>query len=263
VSETPYPAHLYALLHRGTPGDQVFYAERCAGASQVLELGCGFGRVLETVARAGHPILGLERDRDLLALAAERRSRLEDPIAQRITLLRGDMRRFALSRRFDRILIPHSGLYCMLSEDECVSCLACAAAHLTPEGLLILDAYAADSFHAIAQATMPLRSSPKTAWQDEEFEPLVSVEEGDRVYDVREASRWTPDQQRLDVIYRYTPRDGGEAIDGHIPQRYLLGSQLPALLEAAGLRLLLLHGDFRGSAFTEESEQLVAVARRA
>ncbi|MBW2273924.1 MAG: class I SAM-dependent methyltransferase [Deltaproteobacteria bacterium] len=263
MSEAPYPADLYALLHRGTPGDLAFYSRQCAGASAVLELGCGYGRVLEALARAGSRVLGLERDGDLLALAAARRRRLEAPAAQRIALVRGDMRHFELTRRFDRILIPHSGLYCLLSEVDCTRCLECVAAHLTDDGLLILDAYAADSFHQLAEATTPLRTTPDPHWEDEEFEPLVSVEQNGRVYDVTEASRWTPAQQRLDVVYRYRSRDGGAPSDGHIPQRYLLASQLPGQFEAAGLQLLSLHGDFRGNPFREDSEQLVAVARLA
>jgi hypothetical protein len=173
------------------------------------------------------------------------------------------MRRFALSRRFDRILLPHSGLYCLLSEADCVRCLACIAAHLETGGLLILDAYAADSFHQFAEATTSLKSSADGHWKDEEFEPLVSVAQHGRVYDVSEATRWTPGDQRLDVVYRHRPRDGGSPVDGHIPQRYLLACQLPGLLERAGLRLLSLHGDFHGGSFGEESDQLVAVARRA
>ena len=36
---TPTLARLYAMLHRGTPGDRAFYREVCRGATTVLELG--------------------------------------------------------------------------------------------------------------------------------------------------------------------------------------------------------------------------------
>ncbi len=42
----PYPPALYAELHVGNPGDLAFYREHCVGASSILELGCGYGRVM-------------------------------------------------------------------------------------------------------------------------------------------------------------------------------------------------------------------------
>ena len=39
-------AELYALTHRGNPGDIAFYGDVCRGAKSVLELGSGSGRLL-------------------------------------------------------------------------------------------------------------------------------------------------------------------------------------------------------------------------
>ena len=54
-------AELYALTHRGTAGDVGFYRRACAGASSVLELGCGSGRLLKRLARPGRQLVGLDR----------------------------------------------------------------------------------------------------------------------------------------------------------------------------------------------------------
>ena len=48
---TELEAELYALTHRGNPGDTEFYARRCAGAGSVLELGTGYGRLLPALPR--------------------------------------------------------------------------------------------------------------------------------------------------------------------------------------------------------------------
>ncbi|MEZ4265484.1 MAG: class I SAM-dependent methyltransferase [Myxococcota bacterium] len=62
-------ARVYDLLHRGTPGDIAFYRHVCAGAASVLELGCGSGRVLVELARAGLTMTGLDHDPAKLARA--------------------------------------------------------------------------------------------------------------------------------------------------------------------------------------------------
>ena len=58
----PYPAKLYSLVHRGTPGDVPFYREACADAGAILELGCGYGRILEALAMPDRLLIGLDRD---------------------------------------------------------------------------------------------------------------------------------------------------------------------------------------------------------
>ena len=63
------PAELYARLHRGNPGDLDFYRRACAGASSVLELGCGHGRVLRAIATPETHLVGVDLDPELLALA--------------------------------------------------------------------------------------------------------------------------------------------------------------------------------------------------
>ena len=60
---------------------------------------------------------------------------------------------FGLAGRFDRVLIAYNSLYCLESEADQVSCLANAARHLTPEGRIVLDAYAIDAFHFEADET--------------------------------------------------------------------------------------------------------------
>jgi hypothetical protein len=67
-------------------------------------------------------------------------------------------------------------------EADWTSCLACVASHLAADGLLIFDADAADTFHHRAEATTTLRSPAEGRWRDEEFEPLVSVEQDGCVY---------------------------------------------------------------------------------
>lgn len=254
-SPPPYPAELYELVHRGTAGDLAYYRRVCADASAVLELGCGYGRVLEAIGALGVDVTGLERDPELLARAADRLARRD----LRAQLVEGDMadfdaaRTFAPDGGFDRILIPHSGVYCLPDEEACVACFRCCAATLRPGGRLVFDAYDADAFH---------RDEDPADHVDDRLEPVVSVEHDAKLYDVFERSRWDPGPQRIDVTYEYIPRGGGAVLQGRLFHHYLLRDQIGPLLEAAGLQLESLDGDWQGHPVSSESDMWVATAAR-
>lgn len=242
-----YPADLYAAVHRGNEGDRRYYRLVAAGARDVLELGCGFGRIASALSLDGVDVVGLDLDPEMVELA--RRA------APRATLEVGDMRRFALSRRFDRVLIPYNGLYCLLTREDVVQTLRLAAEHLRKDGLVVFDGYNADPFHRAS-------TDDDGDWDEESFVKTVRAR-GTR-WDVFERSRWDRSTQRIDAVYRHRPRDEGHApVVASIPQRYLLGAQIEGLLADAGLELLALQGGFDQQAYeTLESPSLVVVARR-
>jgi len=245
----PSEARLYALTHTGTPGDADWYVARCARASSVLELGCGAGRVTRPLAAPGRCTVGMDLDPGLLRLARRGRG------AGGVHWVRGDMRRFAFATSFERILVPHSGLYALLSEADCERCLRRVAHHLAPGGRFCFDVYAADAFH--------FEADPKDVERDE-LEYVTTLEHADRRYDVFERCRWHRAEQRLDVVYEYVPRAGGASLQARVPQRYWLWQQIEPLLARAGLVPCAVSGDFAGGPVRPEDDALYVVeARRA
>lgn len=245
-------AELYALLHRGTPGDEAFYLRECRDADSLLEFGCGHGRLMLPLARAGHRVTGIDLDEGLLNLA--RASFATQPTAaDRATLRRGDMQTVSLAGHFARVIIPYNGLYCLESESEQVSCLANAARHLAPGGRIIFDAYAIDDFHFEADEDE----------DDADHDPVDSLSWRGTVWDVYESSSWERRTQRLQVHYRYQARDTSDPIYQRIDHHYLLTGQIPRVCEAAGLRILRIAGGFQGERFNQHSEHLTCVAEAA
>ncbi len=238
----PYPADLYEAVHSGNEGDIDFYRAACTDARDVLELGCGWGRIAGALAADGKQVTGLDIAADLL-----RRGRETYP---RVEFVEGDMRTVNLGRRFDRVLIPYNGLYCLLDEDDVVATFRRARDHLRSEGLLVFDAYAADTFHN--------DSDDDADWDEAAF--VKTVHALGRTWDVYERSRWVREQQRIDAIYTHIARDDTAAVTSAIPQRYLLRGQLPRLLEEAGLSLVELRGGFRDEPLESTSALLVAKA---
>lgn len=244
-----YPPQLYAALHSGTEGDLEFYRSATDGCARILELGCGFGRVLEALAQPERSLVGLDLDAGLLAMAQARVDALPKP--RTIELSAGNMQTFELDRTFDCILLPYNGIYCLLDESAVVAMLERVRAHLAPGGRFIFDAYEADDFH---------RGAGDESWGDDDWAELALIEVPAGVYSVYERSRWDRGKQRIDVDYRHIPVGGGATIDTELPQRYLLSDQLEPLLGRAGLELQRFERAFDGSPRNANAEQWVAVA---
>ena len=243
-------ADLYALTHRGTPGDTAFYTRVCAGAERVLELGSGYGRLLKVLARSGRELVGLDCDRALQAAAKHGLQRL--PLVKRssVRLVHGDMRRFELGSSFDRVLLPYNGLYCLLTKRDALACFRAARAALVPGGVFAFDVWNAHSFQREPAATSVADDST----------PIVTLRHAGRTWDVFEHTRVRRAAQRLHVTYHYQPREGGAARVIPIAQRYYLAPELSELLGRAGFKIVTRLGDFSGARFTKRAPLLIVVA---
>jgi SAM-dependent methyltransferase len=234
---TELEAELYALTHRGNPGDVEFYVRACAGAQRVLELGTGYGRLLPALLGTAERVVGL--DREAAFLRAARRSVRRSNVAARgaLQLVQGDLRDFELRGRFDRILLPYNALYCLLGRRELGRCLARVRAHLAPGGQFIFDVWSADRF---------LRSARASGHRDDP-DAIVSVSHRGQVWQVFERSRLSSARQRLDVRYTYVSHPAGTVVEIPIPQRYASARELEEHLGRAGLRVDARWGDFGGA----------------
>jgi SAM-dependent methyltransferase len=122
-------------------GDVAFYLE-CARefGEPVLELGCGTGRVLIELAKAGHEVTGLDLSATMLAVAQERVAR--DPkAARRVRLAQGDMTHFDLGQKFALVLIPARAFHHVVDATDQRAALNCIRTHLNRGGHLVIDLF--------------------------------------------------------------------------------------------------------------------------
>jgi SAM-dependent methyltransferase len=251
-------AELYAAIHDGTPGDVDYYLAQAGTPTDVLELGCGAGRISLALLQAGHRVTGLDLDAQALALLRRRLATRPTRLRRNLTLVHGDMRDFQLTQRFARILIPYNALYCLEDDAQKIACLRQARAHLAEDGQVILDAYVIDEFHALSE---PVEDD------DGDDAPVASVSWRGQPHQVFESTRWDRDAQRLEVTYRFVPRDGnvnGTDDGGDTPSQvlfhhYLLTEQIEPLCRRAGLALVQTCGDFDGSPLTPSSPLMACV----
>jgi SAM-dependent methyltransferase len=99
-----------------------------AAGGEVLDLGCGTGRVALHLARRGHPVVGVDVEAELLAALAARGAELP------VQTLHADAREFELGRPVALALAPMQTLQLLPESEDRVACLRRVAAHLEPGG---------------------------------------------------------------------------------------------------------------------------------
>ena len=117
----------------------VRFWQRLAAAQDgpVLELGCGTGRILAPVARAGATIVGIDRSAPMLARARRRLARARVPAL----LLRGDIRSLPFRRRvrFSLVMAPYGILQSLTRERDLAATLDAVSGVLRRGGLFAID----------------------------------------------------------------------------------------------------------------------------
>jgi SAM-dependent methyltransferase len=136
MSTSPGGAAVWHDLECGAyTADLALWLELARGAAnqpaQILDLGCGTGRVALRLAAAGHELTGLDIDRDLLATLHARAAQQD----LHVVGTQGDAREFDLARQFDLVLAPMQLVQLMESDTERLALLGHARDHLLPGGI--------------------------------------------------------------------------------------------------------------------------------
>jgi len=141
--EYAFVADLYDHVgpYRSRPDVAFFLNEAVNAGSPVVELGCGTGRVLIPIARAGVEIVGVDSSPHMLSVCRERIGREPEAVQSRVRLVHADMRRFDVDRRFTLATIPFRPFQHLLTVDDQLACLAAIRRHLVDGGRLILDIF--------------------------------------------------------------------------------------------------------------------------
>lgn len=225
------------------------FAERCG--SPVLEIGCGTGRVLLPLARAGFRVTGIDISPAMLDIA-ERKLGAAD-LAGHARLVRSDARSFQLPEQFAMAFIALNSFMHFSALDEQLSVLSCIAGHLTPGGLLILDLFNPD-LTQLREARGLLvhdytRPHPSTGHAVSKFH----------------SSRVDIADQRLDVTFIYDEQDDSGVVTRLVApfaMHYFWPRELSLLLDRAGFEIERTYGSYDLEPYTADSERLVAVATR-
>lgn len=226
--------------------DLPFWRQMIAGRREpTLELGCGTGRLLVPLARAGATMVGVDRSMPMLSRAMARRRRL--PRAARPGIVHGDIRALPFRpRTFGAVLASYGMLQSLLSDRDLEAALAEAARVLARGGLLGADL---------------VPDLPR--W--EEYGPEVRMSgrlrSGARVTlveSVRQNRR-----RGLTIFDEEFVARRGRRVERHqftLTFRTLPMADMLARIERAGFRIDAVLGDYRGGAWDERADVWVVLA---
>ena len=241
-------ARLYHAHHARHKEDLTFWLElaRLQG-DPILELGCGSGRVLLPLAQAGHSVLGLESDANMLAVLREN---LPPGLIERVEMIQADMAAFELGRQFALILLP-CNTYSTLTAQARRATLGCVQRHLAPRGL-----FAVSLPNPSLLRQLPACSQPEV---EEHFPHPLDGEP------VQVLSSWARSAAHFVVRWDYDhllPDGSVERISMQARHELASADAYLAELGAAELHPLALYGDFDRSPYSPEAPYLIITARR-
>jgi len=242
----------------GTRADVGFYVEeaaRAGAASRVLELGCGTGRLTLPLARAGHPVTGIDLSPAMLARAREKLAAEPDMVRERVTLLEGDVRRMSLADEpsFDLVVAPFRVLQHFDAIDDQLDVLAGARRRLRPGGRLVVDVF---------NPSYPMMTLDRSAEvEDTPEQPLPDGRTLRRTVRVT-AVHWAEQVSDVELIYHLRTGDGTERAVQAFRMRWFTPAELTHLVARAGLRLEALYGGFDRRPLDDEAPEIVVVASR-
>jgi SAM-dependent methyltransferase len=247
-------ARYYDLIHAELTADiglVLAMAGQVGGG--VLELGCGTGRLLIPLARAGHRVVGLDNSPAMLARARTKVAAEAEVVRERVQLVEGDMKDFELGEQFGLVIFPYNTLL-HLEPAMMEKAFRCAGRHLAAAGRVLVD---------IVNPLLAAQTPEDRMLTLERV--MVDPETGETV--VQMASSWVDQEKQvlhITWLYDASPAEGGPVRRTVVEAKYhyLYPHELELLLDAAGLRLAGLFGGYEDEVFEEGSERFVVVAKR-
>ena len=243
-----YPL-LYQAQHRDYVEDLPFWHNlgRLHG-DPILELGCGTGRVLISLAESGHTMYGLDYNPGMLAVC---RLQVSPSVASRVYILQADLTAFHFDMLFPLIILP-CNTYSTLEEQTRRSALECIHKHLLPGGIFSVSIPNPEIL-ALAEST-----------EQAEIEmSILHPETGNPVQISYEIAR-TPHQIALNWHYDHLKPDGNVSRLSMPTQHKLLTiDQYLHEFHQARFKVQDMYGDFNFSPLLSESPELVIIAKRA
>lgn len=220
-----------------------------ASQGEVLEIGCGSGRVLQQIARAGITITGIDNSEAMLALARVKLSRKPE-LAARAKLINANMTTFTLDEKFNLIIAPFNTFMHLLNVSDQIAFLTCARRHLNDGGSLVLDL-----------------TNPAPAYTDtnESLTLERTFRDGESNLTIQQFATTRVDRvnQLAHILWQYDAIDSqGDIKRTLLPLelRYTFPAEMSLLLEKCGFKLSHLYGDYDESPLEEESERMIVVA---
>ena len=246
-------ARFYDLDYEPFQDDVALYlgfAERTGGP--LLELGCGTGRLLLPLARAGFSITGVDMSPRMLEVAQAKvdAAGLDD----QITLVQADMREVNLPQQYRLAFIAINSFMHLVTLEDQLAALRTWRKLLLPGGLLLIDVDNPDPRHL-------LEADGRLDLQGRWFDPDTGATVLKHMSRTLDAARQL---QHVLFIYDEVFPDGQvRRTLAPFQARYLYRYEGELLLNKAGFTPEQVYGSYDLDPYGSDSERMIFIARRA
>ena len=221
---------------RGDETATVALLEQLARGGPALELAIGTGRIALPLSDRGIRVDGIDFSS---AMVAKLRTK---PGAEKIAITMGNFADVAVSNTYRLIYVVFNTLFNLLTQDEQVRCFENVAAHLTDDGLFVVEGQVPSDWYCL---------------RNNQYVDLEKVEVGNVRLDV---ARHDPVKQLLEETHVVLSSTGVQL--NPIVTRYAWPSELDLMARIAGLQLKERWGGWGREPFTGTSRNCVSVYGR-
>jgi SAM-dependent methyltransferase len=258
----------YDLEHLGDDEDISFYCRlsQRLGATRILELGCGTGRITLPLAEAvlsgeNSPdrfVVGLDSAPAMLSAARARIDETPPSVKGRTTLEQADMLTWKSDRPFDLILIPCASITHVLTLKDQLTAWRTAFDNLLPGGRFVVEvlmpnlAIFADSF-----------SRPPRVLMETDLD-VEDKEEKTRLLRHR-TTQYLGDEQKAIIRFMYEKLRDGRSIERYVDDfqsHVYFPRELELLFLHSGFDVETVYGDYRFRPLRVLSPLIIRVGRK-
>jgi len=221
---------------RGDEESAVRFLKERARGGPALELAIGTGRIALPLAATGIAVDGVDISSHMIEQLHKR------PGGEDIRVVMGNFADTVMPRRYALIYLVFNSLFNALSQEEQIGCFENAAAHLTEDGVFVVEAYTPAFLYRL---------------QDNQYVQAEFIEVNRVRLDVL---RHDAVQQIIEENHVTLTADG--LTFNPVVQRYAWPAELDLMARMAGLRLQQRWGSWNEEAFTSSSDNCISVYGR-
>jgi len=228
-------ANDYDVWYKDFDQDAITLLAELARSGRALELGIGTGRIALPLMAKHVEVHGLDASQSMVARMRDK------PNGDRVPVNFGNFADVAADGQFALVYVVFNTFFALTTQEEQVRCFRNVAAHLTPEGRFLIEAFVPD---------MTRFDRGQTVWATK-----VTTENVDL-----DVSQHDPVTQRV-VSQKVFLKDGSVRLYP-IEIRYAWPSELDLMAQLAGLRLRQRWSNWKRESFTSESTKHISVYER-
>ena len=245
-------ARFYDAENSGKRDDINMYLELAQQhGGPILEIGCGTGRVMISLAKQGYKIHGIDNAKAMLDLAEHYRKESSD-LTQNTILHHGDVLTYELDMTFPMVIVPYNTLMHFHQQETQLALLKRLRGWTTDTGLLVLDLPNAGEIFATQETDSVMFERTFLEPQTGHLVMQQSVSQLDRVTQLLHIT-WIYDEITGDGTVKRT-------IAPHVLYYYFF-SELKLLLQRAGFNVEAVYGDPGYGPYEDGCERMIVLAR--